>query len=100
MRHSVLLVLSLVLFATLAATNTASAQGGVPVSSSGGLTATLQPEDGMAPGVSSVLRPVSVDLSALHRWLVSFAPQGTRVPARASLKSRRSSANRSVVWAR
>jgi hypothetical protein len=93
MRRSDLLVLPLVLLATLSLTNPARAQG-VPVFSNGGLTATLQPEESMPPGLSNLLRPASVDLSSARRWLLSFATPGARTSFRGALKSQRQTAKR------
>ncbi len=93
MRRSDLLALPLALFAALALTHPARAQTS-PAYSNGGLTATLQPEESMPPGLSSLLRPASVDLSSARRWLLSFATSGARMSPRTTLKTERLFAKR------
>ena len=86
-----------VLFALALSAGIASAQTSPPPST-GGLTATHNPEDGASGARTSVLQSTPAgDLASARRWLVEFSQPAARPALRASLKNRRTTLNRNPV---
>ena len=96
MRRLLRFTLPLMLLAIVVAPRQAFCQTG-PGPSTGGLTATLQPDAG-GPAAASVLRGPSADLLVTRRWMVESFTVSPRAAARPSFKARRSAQRRNPVW--